>query len=62
MLSGSGAASNHGGSETLELENVFKMFDSWWNGLLEYDSSKSCDTIPWLYVALCKNISLTRVY
>ena len=38
------------------------MFDSWWNGLLEYDSSKSCDTIPWLYVALCKNISLTRVY
>ena len=26
MLSGSGAASNHGGSETLELENVFKMY------------------------------------
>ena len=38
------------------------MFDSWWNGLLEYDSSKSCDTHPLLAVALCKNISLTRVY
>ena len=35
MLSGSGAASNHGGSETLELENVFKMFDSWWNTPLQ---------------------------